>query len=194
MTSQPSFDTYLIKPKNQNFVSGRALLPASLVFPEGILKVHKLVITINIVLLIVTPFLINEWVLNLTDLANGSHTSSYFFSYRRTGSSLNIFSPTSVLAMILDVSIFWFSLVNYERWLAKRILSKGGKIIEGWIYDVRFIILSESNETEILFELPTPDGNTIKGKLRCDFRKRVQPIAGNRLKFLYLNNRCYFFL
>jgi hypothetical protein len=194
MMNQPLFETYLIKPKNQSFVTGKALLPASLVFPEGILKIHKLIITINIILLIVTPFVVNEWVLSLTSLADNSNTSSYFFSFRRTGNAIDIVNPISVLAMILDVSIFWLFLVNYERWLAKRILSKGARIIEGWIYDVRFITLSESDETEILFELPTPNGDSIKGKLRCELRRRTQPVVGNTLKFLYLNRHCYFFL
>jgi hypothetical protein len=195
MTSQLSSDVYLIKPKNHNFVSGKASLPDSLVFPEGILKIHKLVITINIILLIFTPFLVNEWVLNLTGLTDGSHISSYFFSYRRTGSSLTIASPTSLLAVMLDISIFWFSLTNYKRWLAKRVLSKGGKIVKGLIRDVKYVIVPEgADETVISYEILTPDENSIEGELCYVPGRRIRPFPGNTLRFLYLNSWCYFFL
>jgi hypothetical protein len=194
MTSQLSSNIYLIKPKNHNFVNGKTSLPDSLIFPEGILKIHKLVITINIILLIFTPFLVNEWVLNLTGLANGSITW-YFFGYTRTGSGLNIASLTSLLAVMLDVSIFWFSLTNYKHWLAKRVLSKGGKIVKGLIRDVKYVIVSEgADETVILYKLLTPDGNSIEGELCYVPGRRIRPFPGNTLRFLYLNNQCYFFL
>jgi hypothetical protein len=199
MTSQPSSDIYLIRPKNHNFVTGKVSLPDFIEFPEGILKIHKLVITINIILLLFTPFLVNEWVLNLTGLTDGSHISSYFFSYVRTSSSstssLTIASPISLLAMVLDASIFWFSLTNYRRWLAKRVLSKGARIVKGLIHDVKYVIVSEGpNEAIISYELFTPDGNSIEGKFCYHPGGRIRPFPGNTLRFLYLNNRCYFFL
>lgn len=217
MTNQPLFETYLIKPKNQDFVTGKASLPVSLVFPQNILGIHKWIITINKILLafcpiytplllnelllglaniksntiFYIPFSINEWLLNLENI----QLKNTFFDLLVNTEYLSIFIVfIYAIAIFLNILVFWSILINYEPWLAKRILLKGGKVIEGWICDVRFIIRSESDEMEILFELPTPDGNSIKGKLCCDIPKGVRPVPGNRLKFLYLNKQCYFFL
>jgi hypothetical protein len=168
MINQPLFETYLIKPKNQNFVDGKVSLPVSLVVPEGILKTHELIIDASESLLTLSPFLLIV--------------------------ASTILGSIGVLIVIFGMLISVLFLVNYKHWLAQRILLKGGKIIEGWIYEVDFIIGSENVHTKISFELPTPDGNSIDGKLCYDFGKRTEPVPGNVLKFFYLNNQCYFFL
>jgi len=221
MMNQPLFDTYLIKPRNQDFVNGKASLPVSLVFPEGILKIHKLAITINIFLLIVTPlytpFLVNElllaladiesntifyipfsidrWILNLISLKNNPVKDKLFNFLVNTEHLSTFIIFIYALVTIFSILMLRLILIKYEPWLAKRILSKGGKIVEGLIHQVKYVIVPEGpDETEILFELPTPDGNSIQGKLCCNFHRRTPPIPGNKLKFLYLNKQCYFFL
>lgn len=192
MTNQPLLNTYLIKPKNNNFVTGKASLPASLVFTEGILKIHKLIITIALFLTLVLPFTTGIGLLNLADFVEDLDKANFL---KFLGNIVFIFGFINVIGTMSKLSIFHLFQLGYERWLAKRVLSKGGRIIEGLIQEIKYVIVPEGpDETVILFKLLTPDGNSIEGELCYIPGRRIRPFSGNTLKFLYLNNQCYFFL
>lgn len=192
MTNQPLSRTYLIRPENQSFVMGETLLPACLTFPRGILKIHKLIICVVFILIASTPSTIAIVLLTLADFAYSLDRAIFFIFIEYI---LFIVIFINFIAAMRKVSISHLFQLAYERWLAKRVLSKGGTIVEGLIHDVKYVIVPEgANETIILFEILIPDGSSIEGELCYIPGRRIQPFLGNTLKFLYLNNQCYFFL
>jgi hypothetical protein len=192
MTNQPLYKTYLIRPENQSFVMGKTSLPAYLIFPRSILRIHKFIICVFFILIASTPSTIAIVLLNLADFADSLERANFF---RFLAYVLFIASFINFVAAMREISISHLFQLAYQRWLAKRVLSKGGTIVEGLIHDVKYISVPEgADETIILFEIFIPDGSSIEGELCYIPGRRIQPFLGNTLKFLYLNNQCYFFL